>query len=460
MRARDRPSAEEHNERKKGPPHGAEPGAETHLTAAAGQAFECRNERLEQQKERDGPCEAKGDRSAHGAPGTSDDSLVAVRAGLAGCADEIARLGVDQPLRIGGPAALRARLERGLWIDSVRGLLHRLVVDRMRRRCTPSLVTAGAFRTATRSARDSAALPSRGLGLHGVSTRMANEWRIAREVHRRSTARSAARRQALIMQNRVWRRYFESNLHRPESLVPETIDNIAEPLRAELVRSLRVFQAGEIGEGRIVAQAAREGGARHDADFVEGLRLYIAEEGRHARELGLLVRALGGEPCHTHPSAARFQAVRRVFGFRTKMMVLAGAEVVGEVFYDLLAQRAGSVVITRVLSRIVQEERAHLVFQRDYFASLATTPIARAAYHAALRGMVALELGYFAAEHRGLLRALETSPRDLWEASNGLLRWLEHARVEDLEVHAARRRAGDDASPRERSRSLQPFAWI
>jgi hypothetical protein len=241
------------------------------------------------------------------------------------------------------------------------------------------------------------------------------------------------------MQTSAWRRYFESNHHRAEAIVPASLGEVREPLRTELVRSLQIFQAGETGEGRIVAEAARQPGAGQDPDFVEALRLYIAEEGRHARELGRLVRALGGEPAHTHPSADRFRAVRRLIGFRTKMMVLAGAEVVGGVFYDLLARRAGCPALSRALRVIVDEERAHLLFQRDY------SPAMRAAYHAALRSIVVLELGYFAADHRSLLRALDTSPRELWSTSNAWLAWLEDARVEDL---ASGRR-----------RSVSPFIW-
>lgn len=246
------------------------------------------------------------------------------------------------------------------------------------------------------------------------------------------------------MQSTAWRHYFESNLHRPDALIPDAFDDIPSPLRAELARSLRIFQAGETGEGRIVAQAARDG-ARHDADFVEALRRYIAEEGRHARELGKLVRALGGEPCHTHPSADRFRAARRLFGFRTKMLVLAGAEVVGGVFYDLLATRVASPALSRTLRVIVREERAHLLFQRDYFADMTPTPASRAAFAALLRGVATLALGVFAAEHRGLLRVLDTAPRALLDAANAELSRLEGARLEDL--------------TRRSPRSLQPFGW-
>ncbi len=248
------------------------------------------------------------------------------------------------------------------------------------------------------------------------------------------------------MQNAAWRAYFESNLHRPDAVVPSITDALSGPLRAELVRSLRIFQAGETGEGRIVAEARRQPGAVHDADFAESLRLYIAEEGRHAKELGRLVRALGGEPTHTHPSADRFRAVRRLVGFRTKMMVLAGAEVVGGVFYDVVARRAGSRTLAEVRGVIVREERAHLVFQRDYFEAIASGPAERAAYVAALRSVVLLELGYFVAEHRSLLRALDASPLELARAVADLFDWLAETRVEDL-------------APKPRRASLRPFGW-
>ena len=39
--------------------------------------------------------------------------------------------------------------------------------------------------------------------------------------------------------------------------------------------------------------------------------------------------------------------------------------------------------------------------------------------------VVVLALGYFAADHRSLLRALDTSPIELWSASNAWLTWLE-----------------------------------
>ncbi len=248
------------------------------------------------------------------------------------------------------------------------------------------------------------------------------------------------------MQTRAWRDYFEANESRPARTVHATVDDVPPQLRRLLARSLQIFQAGETGEGRIVAQARRVSGSAAssatqvvDDDFVEALRLYIAEEGRHARELGALVRALGGEPSPRHRSADRFRAARSAIGFRTKMMVLAGAEVVGGVFYDVLAARAGCRAVTRTLGTIVAEERAHLVFQRDYFESLAgraggprVRAAARFGFIAALRVTVLAELCYFAFEHRALLRALDVAFVDLLRACEDLLAWLDATALDDL----------------------------
>jgi hypothetical protein len=230
------------------------------------------------------------------------------------------------------------------------------------------------------------------------------------------------------MQTRAWRRYFEANADRPATVLFPIIDDVPPHLVRLLARSLQIFQAGETGEGRIVAEARRLGSATEDDDFVEGLRLYIAEEGRHARELGALVRALGGRASPSHPSADRFRFARRALGFRTKMMVLAGAEVVGGVFYDVLARRGGCRALTRTLDTIVAEERAHLVFQRDYFQALA----GRRVFDAALRVTVLAELSYFALEHRQLLRALGVTFGDLLAACEDLLGWLDGVTLADL----------------------------
>src|SRR5882672_11210484 len=84
-----------------------------------------------------------------------------------------------------------------------------------------------------------------------------------------------------------WRLYYDENarslLDIPWQLGPElTRDEVA-----AISQSLRKFQAGESSEGKHLIQYARDY-AEHtgDQEYVLAIRLFIAEEQRHARDLG------------------------------------------------------------------------------------------------------------------------------------------------------------------------------
>lgn len=231
------------------------------------------------------------------------------------------------------------------------------------------------------------------------------------------------------MQNHLWQRHFERNETRPDLLVPPTPIDLPEEMKDPVIASLRTFQAGETGEGRVVAQARAAMGAAEPA-FAEAMRLYIAEEGRHARELGLLLRALGARRAASVPAASVFRVARGVIGFRTKMAILTAAEVVGIVYYDLLAERVPSPALRRVVRVIVAEERAHVVFQRDFFASQvdgigggrSVGRLARGALGLALSAAVTAALAVFVADERALLRALGVSPLDVARRAHAVSR--------------------------------------
>jgi hypothetical protein len=93
----------------------------------------------------------------------------------------------------------------------------------------------------------------------------------------------------------------------------------APELAASIARSLAKFQLGEAGEGRIAKEIDRARLPSIDADYRAALKLFVAEEGRHARLLGLAVRALGGSLLQKNWTEALFVRGRRLLGLRLKL---------------------------------------------------------------------------------------------------------------------------------------------
>jgi hypothetical protein len=164
---------------------------------------------------------------------------------------------------------------------------------------------------------------------------------------------------------RAWREHFEKNRTRPLPPIH------APPLRGDqheaLTDSLKIFQLGETGEGRI-AQQIRSVRLRHvDDDYCEALGMFVAEEGRHARILGLMVRALGGTLLERNWTAKLFVHARRLFGVRFKLLVLLAAEVIGIGFYGLLGASLPEGAMASALRQICGDEEDHLRFHCDFF---------------------------------------------------------------------------------------------
>jgi hypothetical protein len=219
-----------------------------------------------------------------------------------------------------------------------------------------------------------------------------------------------------------WRRHFEMNRRRP---LPEGLDQmeaVPEGWRGALAASLATFQLGEAGEGRIAHEIDSAQLPGIDADYRAGLKLFVAEEGRHARILGLMVRGLGGKLLGRNWTERLFVFGRRLLGLRLKLMVLLVAEVVGGAFYGLLASRLPAGGLRRALEQICEDEGHHLDFHGDFFARQGWGLWGRAAWQVTWWSLALAAMGVVMMDHRRTLRTLGIPLGEAVKAFIGLTR--------------------------------------
>lgn len=215
----------------------------------------------------------------------------------------------------------------------------------------------------------------------------------------------------------TWLAYFDGNAREDRAPAPTLAAELPRALHASLAESLGRFQLGESAGGKIHEEIATLKDPVLDACTRRAIQRYIEEEWRHARELALIIGALGGQLQRAHWTNAAFTACRRLLGLRTKMMTLAIAEVVGIVYYRALAVGLPSQSLADSLNRIANEEARHLDFQAAFFESaLLLTPRSwRSVYRWLLITlMLAVLLGACVVlwlDHRSLLARVGLGPR-------------------------------------------------
>ncbi len=204
-----------------------------------------------------------------------------------------------------------------------------------------------------------------------------------------------------------WRCHFEIQALRPLPAAPRDILlKVPEAWRGPLCASLARFQLGEGGEGRIAREIERATLPGIDDDYRAALKLFVREEGRHARILAGMVRALGGTLLRASWSERLFVAGRRLMGLRLKLLVLLAAEVIGLGFYALLARRLGACSIGEQLNEISADEGMHLEFHADFFRAQ-VDGAGRWLFRAAWWSVAGLACAVLLVDHRRTLRALE-----------------------------------------------------
>jgi hypothetical protein len=174
-----------------------------------------------------------------------------------------------------------------------------------------------------------------------------------------------------IRTSREWCEYFEYNQARLLPIPWEVGVELTPPERHVVIKSLQIFQLGETGEGRHIRREADRHAIRSgDLDYPRALRMFIAEEHRHAALLGRVLDAAGVERLRRQWSNGVFRRLRHLAGLELAICVLLTAELIATIYYAALRGATKSIVLKRVCEQILRDEAMHVRFQSERLAAL------------------------------------------------------------------------------------------
>src|SRR5262245_47618174 len=121
----------------------------------------------------------------------------------------------------------------------------------------------------------------------------------------------------------AWCEHFGSYASRQRAIPWSEAILLTEEQRRGLLPSLQDFQLGESSEGRHgMVRAEVYGNRIGDPHYVHAIRLFFAEENRHADYLARYLRLHGVEPIRRSWTDFVFRRVRRLLGLEVLLTVL------------------------------------------------------------------------------------------------------------------------------------------
>ena len=169
----------------------------------------------------------------------------------------------------------------------------------------------------------------------------------------------------------AWVQYFRFNAKALLTIPWREGLYFTDETRSAIASSVQEFQLGESSEGKhLMACAKRHAAETGDGAYVEALGLFVAEEHRHARDLGRVLDLAGGPRVgHAWPDTV-FRFLRRLAGLELSIVVLVTAEIIAKVYYAALREATGSPVLRRLCDQILNDEVRHVHFQTERVAIL------------------------------------------------------------------------------------------
>jgi hypothetical protein len=168
-----------------------------------------------------------------------------------------------------------------------------------------------------------------------------------------------------------WREYFLINGNSLMAIPWQMGVELSDEEREAIATSVQEFQLGESSEGKHLIHAARAYVQRtNDPAYPHTLALFIAEENRHARDLGRFLDLAGiGRAQRAWPDSV-FRWLRHRAGLELSISVLVTAEIIAKVYYAALRDSTRSIVLRLLCDQICHDEVMHVFFQTERLAIL------------------------------------------------------------------------------------------
>jgi hypothetical protein len=169
-----------------------------------------------------------------------------------------------------------------------------------------------------------------------------------------------------------WRIYFEENARSLLEIPWHPGPELTSDETAAIAQSLKEFQAGESSEGKHFFHYAQEYAARTgDLEYIQAIRLFIAEEQRHAKDLGRFLLLNNIPLVRTTFTDRVFRKLRHLFGgLEISIGVLITAEIIAMTYYAVLREATESITLQTLCDQILADELRHVQFQAEQLATL------------------------------------------------------------------------------------------
>jgi len=221
----------------------------------------------------------------------------------------------------------------------------------------------------------------------------------------------------LVVSTAEWADYFARNKCNLMPIPWEAGATMTAVEKQAIAASIAEFQLGESGEGKHVMHFARQYAQRSgDLEYFPTMGVFLAEEHRHARDLGRLMDLEGLARQGRTIGDSIFRTIRSLSKLELAITVLVTAEVIAQVYYQGLRDATRSPILRAICGQILRDEDEHVRFQCERLAMLRSkrsgfTQFNRAGIHRALMTGAVLIVWR---NHRRALRAGGFGFRRYW----------------------------------------------